>query len=169
MVIPVDEYCFKPGAIPRSPMLSSCWLCDSVYAVLSVFCLRFPPATQGRPVCASMFGKIACVRKTPAVQIRTCSTPALSRLLLRKWICLHPSMPSWSETQRAARKRSIIHKKSTCVCLRLPVSASCSEAQERKGYLWLALLLVWNESEYIINLANNVMAEMWFFLLSHEN
>ena len=33
------------------------------------------------------------------------------------------------------RKRSVIHKKATCVCLRLPVAASCSEVQERKGDL----------------------------------
>ena len=36
-------------------------------------------------------------------------------------------------------KRSIIHKKSTCVCLRLPVAAIYAETQERKVDLWPAL------------------------------
>ena len=32
--------------------------------------------------------------------------------------------------------RSVIHKKVFCVCLHLPVTASCSDAQEYKGDLW---------------------------------
>ena len=33
-------------------------------------------------------------------------------------------------------QRSLIHKNATCACLRLPVAASCSDSQERKGDLW---------------------------------
>ena len=33
------------------------------------------------------------------------------------------------------QKCSVIHKKATCVCLRLPVAASCAE---RRGDLWPA-------------------------------
>ena len=76
--------------------------------------------------------------KTPVSQSRACSTPVFSRRLPWKWIRLRPSAPSWSEMRRVAQYHSVVHKKATCVWLRLPVAASCSWAPERKGDMWPA-------------------------------
>ena len=73
--------------------------------------------------------------KTPVARSRTCSTPAFSRRLRGSECCLSQLIGNVA----IVRKRSIIHKKVTCVWLRLPVAASFSEAQERKGDMWPAL------------------------------
>ena len=57
------------------------------------------------------------------------------------------------------RKRSVIHNKSTCVCLRLPVAASYAEAQERKVVLWSALDIVWQNVYIVFIPCNNVHAK----------
>ena len=67
----------------------------------------------------------------PAVARSVCSIPVHS-YCGSEYACV--------QARRVDRKRSVIYAKATCVCLRLPVSASCSAAQERKGDLWLVMV-----------------------------
>ena len=84
--------------------------------------------TQGQTMYACVV-QTACVKKNVSCQLPW------------KWIRLRPNGSSRSETQWVARKRSLIHKKATCVCLRLSVAASYSEAQERTVDLWPAYII----------------------------
>ena len=94
------------------------------------------------------------------------------------WIGLRPSVPSWSEKQWVAQKCIVIHKKATCVCLRLPFAASCWEAQERKGFsvtqtwphlpthqlyaAWITGICVWQNSYTPFTLALLIRSETGF-------
>ena len=83
---------FKPAS--GLPCISSCWH----HAGIHDACLPFYEVTKGRPVCVYIFGNNACGRKNASCSSSACSTPALSRRLPWKLICLCPSAPSGSET-----------------------------------------------------------------------
>ena len=55
------------------------------------------------------------------------------------WIRWRPSALSWSENAAFVRKCRVIHKKSTCVCLRLSVAAFTRKHREARFDLWPAL------------------------------
>ena len=101
----------------RSPCLFELLVAGTVPAFTAFCCIFQHLVAQRRKgdlcVTASSKNPLA-FEKTPVAQSSTCSTPAFSRQLPWTWIRLRPS---WSETQRVARKRSLIHKKATWVCL----------------------------------------------------
>ena len=105
-----------------------------VAGTVPAFCLHFfcvfTQRRKGDLCVPASLETILAFEKMPLGRSRACSTPAFSRRLPWKRIRLRPIALRWLETQRVARKRSVIYKKSTCLCLRLPVAVSSSETQE---------------------------------------
>ena len=108
-------------------------------------CLRFVCTFTGRRkvdlcVCLHLGEQCLCSKNTLVARVAHV-------LLLRSvagYCVLNTLMFKRSEligNAAIVRKRCVIHKKSTCVCLRLPVAASYVEAQELKVDLWPALVV----------------------------
>ena len=98
---------------------------------LSAFCLRIYATTLIRPVCVYVFENNACVRKKTSVA-------RVAHVLLLRPISGNVEVNTLASKRSElignaaiVQKRRVIHKKSTCVCLRLPVAAIYAETQGR--------------------------------------